>query len=169
MQSETVPQGLAGDARRPRAGCGARRPGSARSPTATWSAELLQAWRRCAHTSTPTNWPQWPRSGTVTRRTAVVDHPAAGAGPGRRMEIAVALVTELTACREHALAEMLVHRHPPYTPPLAAGDIDKGRAAVFADLLEPLTDAQNARIVADLLPKASGWTADDYGPGCSVG
>ncbi|MBP2366534.1 HNH endonuclease signature motif containing protein [Pseudonocardia parietis] len=74
-------------------------------------------------------------------------------------EIATALtLTELTAWREHALAEMLVHRLPDVHAALACGDIDRGKARVFADLLEPLSDAQIARVCAALLPTASGLT-----------
>lgn len=79
--------------------------------------------------------------------------------PNCGIEIAAALtLTELSAWREHTLAETLVHRLPDVHAALACGDIDRGKAAVFADLLEPLTNAQNARICAALLPKAPGLT-----------
>lgn len=79
--------------------------------------------------------------------------------PNCGIEIAAALtLTELAAWHEHTLAETLVHRLPDVHAALACGDIDRGKAAVFADLLEPLTDTQNARICAALLPKARGLT-----------
>ncbi|MBP2365303.1 DUF222 domain-containing protein [Pseudonocardia parietis] len=116
---------------------------------------VLQAWRRQrSHTDagelTVLAQVGRCRRDTPPERVARLEAPDPDCG----FEIAAALtLTELAAWREHALAEMVVHRLPTVHAALAAGEIDRGKAVVFADLLEPLTDAQNARICAALLPK----------------
>ena len=120
--------------------------------------DLLRAWRRL-------------RSYVDAQEMTVMAElgrrdPDAGAGviarlaepdPACGREIAAALhLTERTAYREHGVADVLVHRIPDVLAALARGDIDRGRAVVFAELLEPLTDAQARRVCDRLLPKASG-------------
>ena len=117
---------------------------------------VLQAWRR-------------QRSHSDAAELAIlaeVGHcdPFAPAGRIARLEtapadcglgIAAALtLTEVTAWREYTLADTLIHRLPSVHASLTAGHIDRAKAMLFADYLEPLTDAQNARICAALLPQA---------------
>ncbi|MBP2365969.1 HNH endonuclease signature motif containing protein [Pseudonocardia parietis] len=122
--------------------------------------DVLQAWRRLRSYADAQELammaevgrcdPHAP-SGTAVR--LVEPDPECG------REIATALtLTELTAWREHALAEMLVYRLPDVHAALSCGDIDRGKARVFADLLEPLSDAQAERVCAALLPTAPGLT-----------
>ena len=121
---------------------------------------VLQAWRRQRSHSDAAELAMLAEVGrcdpvTPPERVARLEaaHPNCG------IEIAAALtLTELSAWREHALADTVVHRLPTVHAALAAGHIDRAKAMVFADLLEPLTDTQNARVCAALVPKAPGLT-----------
>lgn len=76
-------------------------------------------------------------------------------------EIGTALrLTARSAQRELDLAEQLVHALPLVFAALGDGLIDRGKAYVFADYLDPerLSAGQIETICARLLPQAPGWT-----------
>ncbi|SFN82480.1 protein of unknown function [Pseudonocardia ammonioxydans] len=121
---------------------------------------VLQAWRRQRSHSDAAELAILAEVGhcdpfAPAGRIARLEEAPADCG----LEIAAALtLTEVTAWREYALADTLIHRLPAVHASLTAGNIDRAKAMLFADYLEPLTDAQNARICAALLPPAPDLT-----------
>ncbi len=128
--------------------------------------EVLQAQaRQCAHEQArlwatlvevgladPVDDPAGPTScGGRTARSGTVADRAPG-------EIAAALTwTHRTADWEFGLAEVVVRGLPDVFAALSAGRIDRGKAVVFAQHLDPahgLTPAQTRAILARLLPIA---------------
>lgn len=159
MQPEKVPEGLADLPPGP-ALCTAL---AGIDPTRVANGDtvdLLQGWRRLGSYVLAQEMTAMAEVGrcdpyAVPDHHVRTDRPDRGCGP----EIAAALtITELTAWTEHSRAEMLVHRLPAVHAALAAGHVDRGKATVFADLLEPLDDTHATRIASTLLPKAPALT-----------
>ena len=79
-------------------------------------------------------------------------------------EIGPALaVTTTSAFAEHDLAEQLRVRLPAVAAALRAGRIDRSKARLFVEHARELSPAQIARLCAELLPAASGWTTGQLG------
>ncbi|MFP5068305.1 DUF222 domain-containing protein [Pseudonocardia nantongensis] len=159
MQPMVLPQGVAGDP--PGPGLCALLAGLDPALVANGdTVALLQAWRRLRSYVDAHELAAMAEVGRCDpHATPGASARLAGPDPGCGQEIAAALtLTEQAAWREHALAEMLVHRLPTVHAALAGGHIDRGKATVFADQLEFLDDAQATRICAALVPEAPGLT-----------
>ena len=74
-------------------------------------------------------------------------------------EVAAALTMSRSAARDLSeLAWDLATRLPAVLAALRAGELDQAKAAVFATYTLSLPDDQARAIVAELLPRAPGWT-----------
>jgi hypothetical protein len=74
-------------------------------------------------------------------------------------EVAAALTMSRSAARDLSeLAWDLATRLPAVLAALRSGELDQAKAAVFATATLALSDDQARTIVAELLPRAAGWT-----------
>ena len=131
------------------------------------------SWRCCGHrpgsarTSRHGCGRRWSRSAWPT--ATVGDGPARCAGgsvadwaPG---EIAAALTwTHRTADWELGLADVVVRHLPDVFAALSAGRIDRGKAVVFAQHLDPAHGLTPAQTAGDPGPAAAGRAATDHQP-----